>query len=200
MNAVNKGIEIVYKRYDTKVFKLKQMELERVPSLCTTGSIGKEFFKQSLSNADAYVIAYDVYKNGLRGSIRGFACLKFDVYPDFVYLDLICRGGSTRMNYRGKPSAVPGRAIMDAVKSVARATRRKGVVLSALQKVIGYYKKLGFRITTDLACNRRTTLNRKGRMWTFTKDFYKEPNLRAITLYNKKMLAEEYGTLMLWCA
>ena len=84
MNAVNKGIEIVYKRYDTKVFKLKQMELERVPSLCTTGSIGKEFFKQSLSNADAYVIAHDVYKNGLRGSIRGFACLKFDVYPDFV--------------------------------------------------------------------------------------------------------------------
>lgn len=200
MNSVNKGIEIVYKAYDTKLFKLKEKELARAPSLCVAGAIGEEFFKASLAGADAYVIAYDVYKNGIRGSIRGFACLKFDTFPDYVYLDLICRGGSTPMNYRGKPSAAPGRAILDNVKKIARATKRKGVVLSAIEKVIDYYKKFGFRITTDLTCNRRTTLNRNRRRWTFTKDFYKEANLRAIESYNKKLKAEEHGTLMLWCA
>jgi len=120
MNSLNKGVETIYKKSDKKLFKLKGEEITRSSSVCQD-EVEKSFVTESVKTADALVIAYDVYKTGVRGSIRGFACVQFKTYPDWIYLDLICRGSTTRMNYRGKPSAAPGRALIENIKAIARS-------------------------------------------------------------------------------
>jgi hypothetical protein len=198
MNSLNRGVETIYKKNDKKLFKLKGEEIVRSSSVCQN-DVEKSFVTESVKTADALVIAYDVYKTGVRGSIRGFACVQFKTYPDWVYLDLICRGSTTRMNYRGKPSAAPGRALIENIKEIARTMKRKGIVLSAIDSVIGYYKRLDFQVAAaDLTCDRRRTQPRKARNITLTKDFYKNGS-RLYEGENKKLKANNYGTLMQWC-
>ena len=103
------------------------------------------------------------------------------------------------MNYRGKPSAAPGRALIENIKAIARTMKRKGIVLSAIDSVVGYYKRLDFRVAAaDLTCDRRRTQPRKARNITLTKDFYKNGS-RLYEGENKKLKANDYGTLMQWC-
>ena len=92
-----------------------------------------------------------------------------------------------------------GKAMISALKKYARTIDVPGIVLSSLRHVVGYYKKHGFRLTTDLDCTRRSTFNRNARSNVFVPGFYKNANLRKVSEPNKKTLATNYGSYMLWC-
>ena len=67
--------------------------------------------------------------------------LQMDKYP-VLCISMSSPRHVDRMNFRGKPRAAPGRSMIDAIKSVVRG-RIAGIVLTALESVIGYYTRLG---------------------------------------------------------
>ena len=186
-NSYRDGIEIVYRSDNRRLFDLKREEIARASVLCKK-EISPVYLKKALKRADVVILAHDVYKNDIRGSLRGFATLQMDKYPGFVYLDVICRGTSTGMNFRGKPRAAPGRSMIDAIKSVARRTNSQGIVLTALESVIGYYTRLGFRAVRS-----------RKRMRQIDCPGYRTENDQDRNIYND-ITAEGDTTFMRWCA
>jgi len=195
MNVNVNDVEVIDRSADTKLFAFKAQEILRSSSLCR-GQVSPAYFRQSVRNADLLVLAYDQYKNNVRGSVRGFASIKV-MNSGHLYIDVVCRGLSRRT--RTNKMEPTGRAMISALKTYARVIDAPGIVLSSLRHVVGYYKKHGFRLTTDLDCTRRSTSNRNARANVFAKGFYKNANLRKMVEPNKKTLANNHGSYMMWC-
>jgi len=198
MNVNVNDVEIIDRSADTKLFAYKSDEILRSTSLCR-GMVSPAYARQSVRNADLLVLAYDQYKNNVRGALRGFASIM--VMPSgHLYIDVVCRGLSRRT--RSNKSEPTGSAMITALKRYVRTIDSPGIVLSSLRHVVGYYKKFGFRLTRDLDCSRRSvsSLNRKTHLNSYAKNFYKNSNLRKVVEPGKKTLATNYGSMMMWCA
>ncbi|MDC1321022.1 hypothetical protein N8261_03585 [Flavobacteriaceae bacterium] len=126
------------------------------------GKIGKDFIDSSLDNSTFLF----VHKYG--DDIRGFATIQS--YTDtegvaYLYIDLICNsewGMSTRSS---NPSARAGaKHIIEKVIELGRHMNVGYIKLNAIEDVIGYYWRLGFRFpgveritrATDLVAELRT--------------------------------------------
>ena len=191
-------VEIIDRSVDAKLFNLKMREILQSPLsryLCR-GKVSKIYARESARDADLLLLAFDQYENNVRGSLRGYASIKV-MNSGHLYLDVVCRGLTRRT--RTSKMEPTGKAMISALKKYVRAIDAPGIVLSSLRHVVGYYKKQGFRLTTDLDCTRRSTLNRNARSNTFALGFYKNANLRKVSEPNKKTLATNDGSYMLWC-
>jgi hypothetical protein len=107
--------------------------------------IGGEFIKESLDTCD-YLF---VHKYG--EDIRGFATVKdFNGDDDakYLYIDLICNSGwgmETRSTSDVSGARAGARAIIDKIIEKGRELHASYIKLNAIDLVISYYWKLGFR-------------------------------------------------------
>ena len=143
--------------------------------------------EKALKRADVVILAHDVYKNDIRdpsGASRLYKWTSTRVCVSRCHLPRHVDG----MNFRGKPRAAPGRSMIDAIKSVVRRTNSRGIVLTALESVIGYYTRLGFRAVRS-----------RKRMRQIDCPGYRTENDQDRNIYND-ITAEGDTTFMRWCA
>ena len=119
------------------------------------GDIPIDYANEAFSNADVIFVSKDIRKDGKLGSVRGFLCLNLgkDAYgaydPNSVYIDLICnaRAARTAASRQGKINA-SGKVLLFKVIEWAKAHGYTKVALKALETVIPYYYKFGWRFIT----------------------------------------------------
>ena len=107
---------------------------------------------EAFKDADVILVSRDRTSDGKLGSYRGFVCLKLGknarggTDEDSVYIDLICNAKSYRSSAKrqGKENA-SGKLLLNAVKDFARTAGYPKVALKALETVIPYYYKFGWR-------------------------------------------------------
>ena len=84
--------------------------------------------------------------------IRGFACIQEITDPThYLYIDLICNYPFHRMSSRSSESMIKlgGKHILETVKNLAEKEGVKEIRLSALDDVITYYSKFGYKFDDD---------------------------------------------------
>lgn len=152
-NNIRNGLEIVFRKNDSKLFTQKKNEILRslnAPISACRGKIALTWAREMVRTASAYILAYDVLNSGIRGKLRGFVLIDLVYFKeknntkfmkDWLYIDLICRAkGPTN----GR--AASGKDMIDATKRLTRKLGKRGILLSALEPVIPFYQKLGFSI------------------------------------------------------
>ena len=152
-NNIRNGLEIVFRKNDSKLFTQKKNEILRSlnpPISACRGEIALPWAREMARTASAYILAYDVLNSGIRGKLRGFVPIDLVYFKeknntkfmkDWLYIDLICRAkGPTN----GR--AASGKDMIDAAKRLTRKLGKRGILLSALEPVIPFYQKLGFSI------------------------------------------------------
>jgi hypothetical protein len=152
-NNIRNGLEIVFRKNDSKLFTQKKNEILRSlnpPISACRGEIALPWAREMARTASAYILAYDVLNSGIRGKLRGFVLIDLVYFKeknntkfmkDWLYIDLICRAkGPTN----GR--AASGKDMIDAAKRLTRKLGKRGILLSALEPVIPFYQKLGFSI------------------------------------------------------
>ena len=152
-NNIRNGLEIVFRKNDSKLFTQKKNEILRYinPPISTCrGEIALPWAREMARTASAYILAYDVLNSGIRGKLRGFVLIDLVYFKeskntkfmkDWLYIDLICRAkGPTN----GR--AASGKDMIEATKRLTRTLGKRGILLSALEPVIPFYQKLGFSI------------------------------------------------------
>lgn len=149
MNSSKNGVEVVYKRQDSRLFRVKLYEIInslKDPVNACQGGVNPEYVQDQARKADVLILSYDVYASGVRGELRGFTLVNF--MQEWLYIDVICKGKSINkpLNNRGKPYSAPGKAMIELVTAMARDMKKRGVVLSALRTVVKYYERLGFKV------------------------------------------------------
>jgi len=111
------------------------------------------FIKESLDMCDYLIIhRYTYTEEGDEPGIRGFACIQEITDPDeYLYVDLICnypyhkmktRVGDTMIRYGGKH-------MLETVRELAVIKGVPKVKLSALDDVITYYSRFGYKFDDD---------------------------------------------------
>lgn len=119
------------------------------------GDIPIDYANEAFANADVIFISRDIREDGTLGSLRGFLCLNLgkDAYdnkdPNSVYIDLICNARAARAaaNRQGKINA-SGKVLLFEVIKWAKKHGFTKVALKALETVIPYYYKFGWRFIT----------------------------------------------------
>lgn len=152
-NNIRNGLEIVFRKNDSKLFTQKKNEILRSlnpPISACRGEIALPWAREMARTASAYILAYDVLNSGIRGKLRGFVLIDLVYFKeknntkfmkDWLYIDLICRAkGPTN----GR--AASGKDLILATKRLTRKLGKRGILLSALEPVIPFYQKLGFSI------------------------------------------------------
>jgi hypothetical protein len=113
-------------------------------NLCQN-KIGQSFIDQAVENS-SYLFIH--LFNGT--DMRGFACVKLledEFGKKFLYIDLICNAIFHNMPTRSTIDArrIGGKGIIDKVIDLGRSMRISYIKLSAIDDVIPYYYRLGFR-------------------------------------------------------
>lgn len=108
--------------------------------------ISDEFLEEVLEDSQ-YAIVHYANKNTL--NLRGFALLTelSDEYGPFLYIDLICNIQNLPMVLRSQKGPVTsGKDIINAIVELALSKNIYRIKLSAIENVITYYYKLGFKL------------------------------------------------------
>lgn len=107
--------------------------------LCNKSVAGK-YVKYSLERCDLLFVNVDE-----NDDVRGFATIIFDKLG--IYIDVICSSALYHPMVRrsGEFLHFSGKHIIEYVKDYAKENKIKYIHLSALESVITYYYKLGFR-------------------------------------------------------
>ena len=116
------------------------------------GDIALNYANDAFNNADVIFVSRDKRPGGKLGSVRGFLCLNLNknAYDEedvnCVYIDLICNAKSSRgaAGRQGKILA-SGKLLLNAVKDWTIAHGFTKIALKALETVIPYYYKFGWR-------------------------------------------------------
>ena len=116
------------------------------------GDIALNYANDAFNNADVIFVSRDKRPDGKLGSVRGFLCLNLNknAYDEedskCVYIDLICNAQSSRgaAGRQGKILA-SGKLLLNAVKDWTIAHGYTKISLKALETVIPYYYKFGWR-------------------------------------------------------
>ena len=112
----------------------------------------------AFKNADYIFISHDIRADGNRGSIRGFMCVQDnhnarDEHEEgTLYIDLICNSSRTSARSAAKrqqTGLAGGRILLDAIKRFAVENGYQRVALKALETVIPYYYKFGWRFISS---------------------------------------------------
>ena len=108
------------------------------------GKIGEQFVTDTLDGCDW------VFVHTFNRDIRGFACVTIDLDKngnEYLYIDLICNSMFHSMATRetGDDRRIGGKGIIDKVINLGLELNVAYIKLSAIDDVIPYYYKLGFR-------------------------------------------------------
>ena len=115
--------------------------------------ISKGFIEESLEMCDYLIVHTYGYDEDKEKGIRGFACVQEVTEPShYLYIDLICNYPFHRMKLRTSDTTIKfgGKHILETVKDLAE--KIGGVTqikLSALDDVITYYSKFGYKFDDD---------------------------------------------------
>jgi len=130
----------------------KERILRNGSTICMR-KISDGFIKESLDMSDYLIVHTFRYAGeGDETGIRGFACIQEITTPvEYLYIDLICnypfhgmktRAGETLVRYGGKH-------ILETVRELAESKGISKVKLSALDDVITYYSRFGYKFDDD---------------------------------------------------
>ena len=115
------------------------------------GDIGLDYANDAFNNADVIFVSRDKRADGKLGSVRGFLCLQLGINaeeadPNCVYIELICNAKASRgaAGRQGKIIA-SGKLLLNAVKKWTIDHGYTKIALKALETVIPYYYKFGWR-------------------------------------------------------
>lgn len=125
---------------------------ENTIGIYCNSDIPLDYAYDAFKGADVILVSRDRTSDGKLGSYRGFVCLKLgknargETDKDSVYIDLICnaKGYRSSAKRQGKENA-SGKLLLNAVKDFARNAGYPKVALKALETVIPYYYKFGWR-------------------------------------------------------
>lgn len=111
------------------------------------GSIGPDFIYETL-NACEYLIIHQKGNSSHKPEIFGFVCVNHYLdsnNKNYLYVDLICNNNIHHYNFRNKSAS--GKSLLDAVNDLAISAMVDAyyIKLSAIESVITYYWKLGYR-------------------------------------------------------
>ena len=120
------------------------------------GDIPVDYANQAFKLADVIFVSRDKRSDGKLGSVRGFLCLNIGktaydgTDKTSVYIDLICNAKASRTaaGRQGKINA-SGKLLLMAVIGWAKTNGYKQIALKALETVIPYYYKFGWRFITS---------------------------------------------------
>jgi len=106
--------------------------------------VTEDYTKDALTDADAIVISYDT-RGGKITSARGFAALELRPEKGEVYIDLICNAARPKVALRTDAVIPGGSAMLNQIKAFAVHKGYKYIKLKALEHVIPYYYRFGWR-------------------------------------------------------
>ena len=112
------------------------------------GGIGTEFMEQTLNGCHYLIVNQKESSPTTNPEILGFVCLFYyldDEGKTYMYIDLICNNNVHHYNLRAK--SLTGTKLLDEVKKVAERLECSYIKLSAIEPVITYYWKLGYRFS-----------------------------------------------------
>lgn len=112
------------------------------------GGIGTEFMDQTLNGCHYLIVNQKESTPTTNPEILGFVCLFYyldDEEKTYLYVDLICNNNVHHYNLRAK--SLTGTKLLDEVKKVAERLECSYIKLSAIEPVITYYWKLGYRFS-----------------------------------------------------
>ena len=125
---------------------------ENTIGIYCNSDIPLDYAYDAFKGADVILVSRDRTSDGKLGSYRGFVCIKLGknarggTDKDSIYIDLICNAKASRRaaGRQGKEIA-SGKLLLNAVKDFARTAGYPKVALKALETVIPYYYKFGWR-------------------------------------------------------
>ena len=133
------------KENDTDDFNHYITEIKKNASIqYCQGKIGPGFVGESLDNCDF------IFVHTFNRDIRGFASVNYysdDNGNEYLYIDLICNSMFHSMTTRGTGDdrRIGGKGMIDRVINLGLEMNVSYIKLSAIDDVIPYYWKLGFR-------------------------------------------------------
>ena len=125
---------------------------ENTIGIYCNSDIPLDYAYDAFKGADVILVSRDRTSGGKLGSYRGFVCIKLgknargETDKDSIYIDLICNAKASRLAAgRQKKEIASGKLLLNAVKDFARTAGYPKVALKALETVIPYYYKFGWR-------------------------------------------------------
>lgn len=152
MYKLTKNIEL----YDTKKTQItedkKKKILKSVLTMCNN-QITKEYAEESIDNSDYVLVSYDHdNKKGKERSIRGFCNLQIFVNNSnekYLYIDLICSAQQSARKTKSNVNITRGKDLLEEIDILAIILKCKYIELKALEHVIPYYYKFGYRFKNN---------------------------------------------------
>ena len=127
-----------------EIIRLKVAPLIRNAKTFCMNMVTEDYTKDALTDADAIVISYDT-RGGKITSARGFAALELRPEKGEVYIDLICNAARPKVALRTDAEIPGGSAMLNQIKAFAVHKGYKYIKLKALEHVIPYYHRFGWR-------------------------------------------------------
>ena len=135
-------------QFATYVDAVKASLLREHSTAPCKGGIGTEFMEQTLNGCHYLIVNQKESSPTTNPEILGFVCLFYyldDEGKTYMYIDLICNNNVHHYNLRAK--SLTGTKLLDEVKKIAESLECSYIKLSAIEPVITYYWKLGYRFS-----------------------------------------------------
>ena len=131
----------------TDVIKQVQPALSNIKTLCAD-KVTTYYGQNAILRADVLILSRDG-SDAKPGALRGFAALLTNKKEGKVYIDLICNGQKANAKTRFAPSRPSGKVMLNAIKDYTRDNGYRYIELKALQHVVPYYYKYGWRFISQ---------------------------------------------------
>lgn len=135
-------------QFATYVDAVKSSLIRENSSAPCKGGIGTEFMDQTLNGCHYLIVNQKESSPTTNPEILGFVCLFYyldDEGKTYLYIDLICNNNVHHYNLRVK--SLTGTKLLGEVKKIAESLECSYIKLSAIEPVITYYWKLGYRFS-----------------------------------------------------
>ena len=150
---MDNGIQI-FQFGDSDFDKYKKELLGKQWNVWCSNKIPRDFLENTLDNVDYLLINFSI--NG----IIGFASVIEE--EEHLYIDLICNAPGTKMNLKSRKNSdfirLGAKQMINEIERLCSTLKKRYIKLSALDDVILYYHRLGFKF--EIVYNEeKTTMN-----------------------------------------
>jgi GNAT superfamily N-acetyltransferase len=151
--------------YDNPSWKNKKKEFKKLTNQFCSDKVAIKYSNDyALEDATLLIEGY-ISGNEKMGKIGGFL-IGNDNYSDYIYIDVVCSNKGL------------GKILIDRAKDIAKAKNLRGVILSSLEHVIGYYRKHDFENKESCSNNEEIV---------FLNNLYKDYAEPVIKKYGSKL-------------
>lgn len=117
--------------FDHPSWEIKKKEFKKLTNQFCSDKVAIKYSNDyAIEDATLLIEGY-ISGNEKMGKIGGFL-IGNDSYSDYIYIDVVCSNKGL------------GRILIDRAKDIAKEKNLRGVILSSLEHVIGYYRKHDF--------------------------------------------------------